>query len=181
MVRSVKSRLLRFLLTLNGWRLGLRKLSDDIEEELEAIQKEVTALSPAQSSFRPGEGRWSVVEVLDHLASSAKGMSNIAASLHQGRAIPARSVGPADAAPRPSIALEEAFESWRAMREKVRLRLASLSAPLDTSRSFSHDLLGPLDARQWLALNRHHIRSHRAQIRRILANRGCPAREGFTQ
>ena len=65
---------------LSDWLTELARLNDEVRCTLEP-------LSEAQFSWRPGPGRWSIGECLDHLAiTGALALGNVLPILAQGRA-----------------------------------------------------------------------------------------------
>jgi hypothetical protein len=173
-------------------------LTAAVERAREKLLGSVAGFSDAQAAFRPGEGQWSVLEVLEHLyLAEMSGVAKIWGALealqagrggaearpNRGRSIEevvAVTWKPKEAAPEiatPHIGGPLRF--WLAAHRSLRPLLADLGAKLQgvdlEAVVFPHFLSGPLDARQRLEFLRFHIERHAGQIVRIRASDGFPA------
>jgi hypothetical protein len=161
-----------------------------------ALLAEQALVPDALFAERPGDGRWSVAEVLEHLANVEGRVSSLLRDLVEGRRqikvglfdrlrrLPPRLIArrrfrlraprvvqPLARPPRPEVLrrLEESRTALLALVEENRDR--DVSAFL-----VPHRLLGAHDLRGWAEFIGHHEERHRAQIAEIHAavrRKGC--------
>ena len=173
------------------------RLIGDVERARAALLGSVERLTDVQAGFKPGEGEWSVVEVVEHLyLAELSGVGKIWAALdafragnawteplpNRGKSIEAivaatwkaREVAPPIATPH----IGGPLEFWLSATRSLRHILADLGVQLGDTRLgevvFPHFLCGPLDAGQRLEFLRFHIERHARQIARIRAGEGFP-------
>jgi len=168
-----------------------------IEEVLQCLETELSGLRAAVESVplerraeRPAPGRWSVAEVLDHLARVERSVlraceQQLAAARESGlpdesettsiRALmPPELVANRD---RPLVSPErlvpkdnDAVAAWgqvEAVRERFREFVVSCDGLALSQVGFPHPALGPLNLYQWLLFSAGHHARHAAQIREI--------------
>jgi Mycothiol maleylpyruvate isomerase N-terminal domain. len=148
--------------------------------------------TPAQLAKKPGEKKWSVAEILDHLGIVETGIAGLAARLiarGKSEGVPIESsetslLGTFDAfsfpntrdpfeapyfvAPRSDPDPDEVRENLRRSRENLLAALATAEG-MDLSKlSYRHAILGPLDLYQWVMFVGQHEARHSAQIKRTL-------------
>ena len=145
-----------------------------------------------QLARKPGLGRWSVAEVLDHLGIVEAGIAGLAARLiarGKSEAVPMESseaslLGTFDAfsfpntrdpfeapyfvAPRSDPDPDEVRENLRRSREDLNSALESANGMNLSKLSYKHAILGPLDLYQWAMFVGQHEARHTAQIQRTL-------------
>lgn len=168
-----------------------------VGETRTALLKSLADLSEAQAAFKPGEGQWSITEVVEHLyLAELSGVTKIWAALdalkagrgwsdalpNQGRsidAVVASTWKPAEIAPpiaTPHIGGPLSF--WISATRSLQAILEDLGARLEgvtlEDVVFPHYLSGPLDGRQRLDFLRFHIERHMGQIARIRADASFP-------
>ena len=157
----------------------------------DALLDSVAGLSASQWSFKPSPGRWSIAEILEHVALIDMRMPGIIAAMsnapepepgwdeaHMDQLIltevPKR-VSRADA---PPVALpanrwtpEEALQHFREGRERCRELLAS---PALRGHVIPHPIFGPWDGYHWLLASAAHVARHTNQILELKADPGFP-------
>lgn len=168
-----------------------------VEKSRAALLNSVAGLSEAQANFRPAEGQWSVVEILEHLyLAEVSGVTKIWAALdglragrvwteglpNRGKSIEdvvastwkAKEVAPPIATPH----IGGPLEFWVSATRSLPGILSELGGRLDRVNLeevvFPHYLSGPLDARQRLDFLRFHIERHADQIARVRTSASFP-------
>lgn len=178
----------------------LQELADAIGRDRNGLLDAVTGLTEAQLDYKPGEGQWSISDILHHLAlsdeSNAKLTSFAAKQADAGvlppDASPAESMlgcmdgfasamgqgaqAPDRVAPKSHLPAEESLARLRASRTKILEALHKISQYDLISISYPHPVLGPLHYYQWLFLAGWHEARHVAQIGRIKSHGGFPGR-----
>ena len=176
----------------------------DVDSLIQAVERaraklvsSVVGLSDAHAAFKPTEGQWSIVEVMEHLyLAELSGIAKIWAAseaLRAGR-------GWAEARPNRGKPIEEVVAAtWRPKEVAPPIATPHIGGPLQfwlsATRSlqpvlaelgghlrganledvvFPHFLSGPLDARQRLEFLRFHIERHTNQVARIRSSEGFP-------
>ncbi len=181
----------------------------DWEEELFRIEQDVRLhlepLSEAQFGWRPGPGRWSVGECLNHLAIATSLMlEGVRPALERGRAgqrtgVPPFRLGmvggwfarlmeapgkrpmpaPGNFVPPSGAARAEVLAAFRAVEQKLSNTLAAARGlALDRIRAASAAKGGGwirLNVAAWFAATLAHQRRHVAQARRVTETPGFPA------
>jgi len=177
------------------------------DKEREAVLGKLTAtrqllldtvqdVSEEQANWSPGEGRWSILQYVEHLAISDDGLI---ALIHKALESPAQPETPEErkareekirqtAVPRgvnqaPErlkpvgrfATLAEAVEAFQAARART-LEFGKTTTADLRSHFSPHRVFGPLDAYQWLMANGRHVESHVGHIREILAMEALPRR-----
>lgn len=171
----------------------LRPAYDALEQQKNDLLAEIATLTPAQRSFRPDPGSWSILQVADHLARSEK---EVLAILRKGlpenrkhrtlkdriayfavlglMASPIRVKAPIKAIlPPDDLELEGVTADWDAIRDELAEELAKIDDL--TSPIIAHPIAGPAAPRQTLKFLGAHIGHHERQVRRIRGHRGFPA------
>ena len=160
------------------------------------LLKLVERLTPAQWSFRPGEGKWSIADCLEHVtAVESRVFGSIQKQLAgpgdpekrkltEGkdatvrRMIPDRSTKIEAPEPvRPTgrwPEIPELLAQYRATRERSMKFVEETEADL-RSRSWQHIALGELDCYQWLLAMGHHGDRHAKQMEEIQEHPKFPA------
>lgn len=177
-----------------------------LDAELAALSQAVQSVPEPLRSQRPAPDRWSVAEILEHLAlveqSVLKGCTRqfaaaCAAGLpDEAETSPVRDSLPPERVANRARALQapdpfhprgaEAADAWADV-EAVRVRFHEFVRACDGRAleqvSFPHPMLGPLNLYQWLLFVAGHQARHAAQIREIAeqftaAASGRPASDG---
>ena len=156
---------------------------------------ESSKLSDAQWNFKAGPDRWSVGEVVEHLAlaesflygAHQKAMAGPVATVEQRaatkgkeeiilKAIPDRTKKVQAPEPlQPKTSLGGRDQAISAFRDRRAATLAYATKTTDDLRSRVMDSpLGPVDAYQWLLFISAHAERHLAQLREVKANAQFP-------
>ena len=179
---------------------NVNELLQYLDDQRAVLHAAVASVPEAHHHVSPGEGRWSVANVLEHLATVESRIAvmlrpKIAEARAKGESsggVSAEASAPpidlsrlldrtrrvhASAASQPSGALDSAAalaaleQSRAAMRETVR---ETEGAPLHAV-SMPHPVLGPLDLDGWIRFIGAHEARHAAQILEIGASLGARA------
>lgn len=164
---------------------------DRLERQKGELLKGVEALPAGELSRAPGEGEWSVAQVVDHLAGAerrsieyirkktqdpsqlvAAGPGAALRSLALAAALrsPLRfNVPPGLAQPLPETEWHGAVRGWDQVRGEWRTLLAGFPAELAGKAVFRHPVAGYQTMTQALRFMSEHLRHHQKQVRRILA------------
>ncbi len=178
----------------------IQELVDLLSSERQKVLDAVSGLSPAQLEHRPGDGLWSISDILHHLAlteeANAKFMSRLlkqadagslaqdpspdqsvldcldsfAEKLHNTKATAPDFVAPKEHAP-VTDSLGRLEAALAAVIDKVKQ-----IGQYDLSQvAYPHPLLGSLNGYQWIVISGRHEGRHAAQIRRIKKAEDFPA------
>jgi hypothetical protein len=162
-------------------------LIEAVESSRRTLIDRIAGLTEAQAGFRPADGQWNVLEIVEHLyLAELSGVSKIWAALEGVRGgrewpearpnaskpiedIVAATWKPKEVAP--PIATPHIFgplSFWVASTRSLTPILAKLGSELEAvsleAVVFPHYLCGPLDGRQRLEFLRYHIDRHLSQI-----------------
>jgi hypothetical protein len=144
-------------------------------------------------STRPGEDRWSVAEVLEHLSvverRSSLLLKNIIRAVRNGTGTvagaPAASAAHANFSttalldrtrkitaapsvqPTGSVAVDSSLQSLGASRAELKALIIDANDQIMGSHAFDHPAFGPLNVRQWIEFLLGHEARHTAQILEI--------------
>jgi hypothetical protein len=169
------------------------KASHYLGETQHALLRETDRLSEAQWNFQPAPDRWSIAEILEHVAIVSHRVEEILARLPQA---------PAPASDRDQKAIDEAivkatetvitkFQApsiiaptgrWLPASSIDHLRdsCAATDALLQSASDLrghviSHPVVGPLDGYQWILIAAAHLARHTKQILEVKADTKFPA------
>ncbi|HUK53533.1 MAG TPA: DinB family protein [Candidatus Binatia bacterium] len=160
----------------------------------EAVKGEVQGLSEAQWNFKPAPDRWSIAEVMEHIAiiegrirEIIGGMESAPADTREGdprqvdgfvlAEVPQRYPrvqAPPRVSPIGKWAGPAALEQFLASRGQTLDLLAV--APRLRGRVFPHPIFGPWDGYQWILAAAAHSSRHNGQIREVKADPRFPGR-----
>jgi hypothetical protein len=172
---------------------------DQVVKYLTSMRDQVVSesekLTDAQWNFKPAPGRWSVGEVVEHLALSEsflfdlqqKTVAGPAASAEQRaatkgkdevimKAIPDRTKKAQAPEPlQPGARLGSRAEILSAFTDRRAKTIAYGSTTKDDLRARVSDApIGPVDAYQWLLFSAAHSERHLAQLREVKADPNFP-------
>jgi hypothetical protein len=171
------------------------KLVQYLKTTRDQVLAEAAALNDAQWTFKPGPDRWSVGEVVEHLALAEaflfdvqqKVMAGPAATAEQRagtqgqdemvlKVIPDRTKKVNAPEPlQPTTRLGTQVEVVAAFTERRAKTLDYASKTTDDLRGrIASSPMGPLDAYQWLLFTAAHNERHLAQIREVKGHAGFP-------
>ena len=161
-----------------------------------AFDHALAGLMPAQWTFKPGPTRWSILEVVEHVATVETG----AAQLVSGRLIsrPATEQQKAEASGKDAVIVQAMKDRRRAMEAPEFVRPSGRwPAPAGAVAAFQesrdrmitlldrlsgnlrdycapHAILGTLDGYQWMLFVGTHLERHTEQIAEIKVTPGFP-------
>ena len=167
----------------------------EIVEKLEASRAAVLATVDAINEERlmdAPDGRWSVAQVIDHLAIVETGIARLMAKLldRAGETLPAESSeqsvlgrideqnlsdrtrrieAPDGVRPREHVTLAEARAALEESRKLLMQQIERADGRALGTLSFPHRIFGPLDLYQWLLFVAHHEDRHREQIEEMVS------------
>jgi hypothetical protein len=164
----------------------------DLDESRDGVVQAVKGLSEAQWKFKPGPNRWSVAEVVEHLAlienfflqgvcpelikpstpsAETKTTDQLIVSKILDRST--KYQAPDLAVPTGRWAPQDALRHFLDERERT---AAFLSSATDLrGHSVSHPALGPLDGYQWILAVAAHTQRHTQQILEVKAAPNFPS------
>lgn len=156
------------------------------------LRTAVDGLSPTQASFKPNPSRWSIAEIVEHIALIETRIHSLidrlphAAIAESGRnddeidavvlaRVPDRSVrveAPAPVCPTGQYTVSDSLERFREARTHTLQLLAS--ATHLRGRVLPHPIFGNWDGYQWLLAAGSHSARHTAQIHELKADPSFP-------
>lgn len=160
------------------------------------LRRATAGVSDVQANFTPEPGRWSIMQLVEHLAISDPGLlGRITRALNQPaqpelmpevRQKDSRFTGEYKPLPRgvnkapedllPTGRYSSLSEAAGAFEKNRALTLEFARATDDELRSHfvTHSLLGPMDCYQWLMACALHVESHSRQIEELKSAPGYP-------
>jgi hypothetical protein len=169
---------------------------DQLRASHERLMGLVERLTPAQWSFHPGEGRWSIADCIEHVTAvenrvlgaigkrlaapgeAEKAMPPAEKDEVVRRTIPDRTKrieAPEPVRPRGRWQqVADLLAEYRTTRERTLKFVEETAADL-RSRSWPHVALGELDCYQWILVMGHHGDRHAKQVEEIRRHPGFPA------
>ncbi|MFI5166728.1 MAG: DinB family protein [Thermoanaerobaculales bacterium] len=177
---------------------ALEELRQRLDADLAAVMAEVANLTQAQADWKPAPERWSVGEVLHHLALANRSFAfvvrklvtrghseGLAAQPGARRSWPRmRSIADASlsgpvrnpdrATPRHGRPIEALRNELVASHAAVAEQLPTLAGLDLAALTLSHPLGFDLNLYQWVDIAGAHERRHLAQIRTVIAEPGFP-------
>jgi hypothetical protein len=196
-------RLLLVTLTLTATAIGQdvtpaerEKASRYLAETRKGVEDAVKGLSDAQWKYKPRPDRWSVAEIVEHLAVIEDIIKGVFARLPDGAAAAAgrdvaktdaemlaklldRSVkfeAPPQARPAARWTPADALQHFLASRAENAELLRS--TPGLRAHTVLHPVFGPLDGYQWMLAVAAHSARHTQQILEVKADPGFPSVHG---
>lgn len=152
------------------------------------------SLTPEQLDYKPAPGRWSVAEILEHLAVAESRLLPRIEEILRGSPDPTKrsawegrdealvqnvaSRAPRVQAPDPIQPAgrwrhQELLQQLEAVRQRTSEFAATTNAGL-RCYFLSHPVLGELDCYQWLLIAGAHFERHRAQVEEVMADANFP-------
>jgi|SRR5215472_11988523 len=170
------------------------RLTQYLEDTRERLLRSPRSLTPEQLDYKPAPERWSVGEILEHLAIAESRLLPRIEEVLRGSTDPTKrsawegrdeallqfiaSRAPRIQAPDPIQPTgrwrgEELLGQLEAVRQRTSEFAATTHAEL--RRYFStHPVLGELDCYQWLLIAGAHFERHCAQVEEIMADANFP-------
>jgi hypothetical protein len=178
----------------------IQELVELLSSERQKVLDAISGLSPTQLDYRPGEGLWSISDILHHLAlteeANGKLMSRILRQAESGSLAPdpspdqsvldcldsfaekfhnTKATAPDFVAPKEHAPVADSLARLEAALAGVIDKVKQLG-PYDLSQvSYPHPVLGPLNTYQWIVIAGRHEGRHASQIRRIKRAEDFPA------
>ena len=163
-----------------------------LAETRKGVEDSVKGLTDAQWKYKPAPDRWSVAEVVEHLAVIEDVLKTVFAKLPDGPAplaeretrqfdaemlakVTDRSTkfeAPPNARPAARWAPAAALEHFLASRAYTTDLLRN--TPALRAHTFTHPVFGPLDGYQWIMAVAAHSARHTQQILEVKADPGFP-------
>ena len=166
--------------------------NDKIREKL---KKTVSGLNDEQANFLPeedGEGKWTIANIVEHIAIVQEGMARISAKLlseaqNRGGQSDGKAKISEDFVKNALESLDKKLEAPERVRPSGKVSIAESLAKMEETRQklvdlrplfesvecsdfkFPHPFLGDLTAHEWLALVGGHEIRHIRQIKNILS------------
>ena len=160
---------------LTTWADDRRRLLDEVER-----------LEPERLTAKPLPGKWSILEIVEHLVVGDRdvlqGLPNPSALVDQRRRLKDR-VGyrmvmfvlachiPVKASPRHlprgQSSLPDLRRDWDEMRQWLRSYVERLDRGEPAKAVFGHPVAGPMTLQQTLDMGKLHLSTHTRQIRRL--------------
>lgn len=175
----------------------LRSRFDELERQRRALNAQLSAFTPAQIAFRPGDRSWSIADVVQHLILVEEGtlqfltkkpprpdnrsmlkrmrfpIFKLLAGLDLRVKVPVPSVIPTG-----HWTLGELATRWDSVRAKYERYLESVTESQLPMLVFKHAFAGPVTIVGVLDVLRLHTVHHQHQLRRIRSANGFPTGEG---
>ena len=169
----------------------VEELLEHLEETRAALLDAVQHIAPGRRDERPGDGRWTVGEVLDHVSrveagyarllakrvsdARAKGLaretetSSILGSVESGPLTDRsrRLQAPEIVVPRQGATVDEGLAVLDASRAAVRAALLDANGLALGTLTQNHPYFGALNMYQWAVFLGYHDLRHAAQIREV--------------
>ena len=152
-----------------------------VQEGHDELHAALAGLSEAQAAWKPGPEDWSILELMDHVASVKRIMAIICRSLSQGTLPPgidetAESESRQDGITIAKFStLAEAREAVDAAHNDLMAFVATINDGMNTDKHFRHFVFGAMNCRQWAVFQRIHDADHAPGIGKIKATPGFPA------
>lgn len=157
-------------------------LIEHLDRSRHALLDGVHAVPEELRTKRPGDGRWSVAEVLEHLTLVERRsnvlLRGVAQKAKAGLATPAngnlphsllldrthKRVATEAVQPSGSVAVAESLAALESARSDLRAVVSSADERLLGAHAYDHPVFGPLNFRQWVEFLAGHEARHTAQI-----------------
>ena len=166
----------------------IQEQHDRLKLKLATLLQRLDSLTGEKLSFKAGPGKWSIIEVIEHLVIAEKGLleqlsTNIPDStLDPDAKTPEKyrivikvmerdievDVPHESLEPHGRIALEDLLNQWNDIRKKLQDLLAELEPAKKDDPVFRHPYAGPLDIADTLQFFEVHFDNHMRHIDRIL-------------
>lgn len=152
------------------------------EKTREELLNAVNGFSDEQLNAHPEEGRWSIIQVLDHLYLMERAITkSIADKLHSDERVPAADK-PIELTVNREVKVEapsyvvpsESFQTLQEVKDKLAESRAALVQLVDSAdekdleeKSFPHPLFKDLSLKQWIPFVGLHEKRHLLQIEEL--------------
>jgi hypothetical protein len=164
------------------------QLLHQLEQSRLALRIALDAVPESQHENRPAPERWSVAEVLEHLALVERRSSLVLRGVAQksragvsmtsapdARDFPkhllldrTRKITAAEAVrPSGTVSVKQSLPMLEAARDEVKLLISQSGEEVFQAHAYEHPVFGPLNFRQWIEFLAGHEARHTAQIAEI--------------
>lgn len=165
-----------------------------LEEDRNTLFTKLDTLNENQLTFKPGENKWSITEIVHHLVLSEQGAyrymckKNLAESLPQlgwtaafrsvtlnfGMKLPLKYKAPrrGNIQPTGDVSYQQLKQEWQEVRENLRQFVEAFPAERMQVAIFRHPFTGYLTITQAFRFFEAHLKHHLKQIERIQAAGG---------
>jgi hypothetical protein len=171
---------------------SLKQQFDTLEQQRQALESDLSLLTPAQLSFRPFDDSWTISEVVHHLAvtehlifaaatkpdvrrsgrrANVMGTALLWAVLMLGVRV---RVPIPRLSPRRDISLDDAHKEWIEARQHWKRFLEALPQERLQEMAFRHPIAGPIRFAGVPRFLRRHCAHHLRQIDRIQTHSAFP-------
>lgn len=176
------------------------EIFDEIDGTRTRLCQSLEGLTVEQEQFRPAPERWTIAEIVEHLAIVESQVSKLMEKLlakaeadgaprstNGGRITPfsideivARSreqkfQAPEGAHPKGSVPASDSLERLRAARERLHSLRPRIEAIDASELRYPHPVLGPLNLYHWLAVTGMHEARHLRQIEALRSEMAATA------
>ncbi|MBV9217188.1 MAG: DinB family protein [Acidobacteria bacterium] len=157
----------------------------------EHLLETLSQVAPGEQTARPGDEKWSIQEIVEHVSLVGSGVARICAKLlDEARAAGLRGDGsfalpssfsekaaeiadmkveaPERVQPTGEVSIDESLRRLESSRELIRMMQGDLAAHDLSAHKFPHPFFGPLTAAEWLVMLGAHEARHTKQIERLL-------------
>lgn len=157
-----------------------------LEREYQELFERLETFKPEQLHFKPGQGKWSLLQIIEHLVLAERSVLNCRPDLQRPIAAPKRllhafnyllvvgvlklgipvPVVSSDMEPKGELSLSALYRQWNENRQKLRHHMQAPPPDLKSRLLFCHPVAGPLTLKKTLHVGRLHFQSHRSQFDR---------------
>jgi hypothetical protein len=160
---------------------GTGAIEEAVAEGHEQFIGLLDGISEEQARFKPSAEVWSILEVLQHAATTKRELALLCAALSRGETY--EHLGPEgeEASTQDGImrvqfnSLAEARSATESAHGVLMAFIDGLSPNADLEARYKHFIFGALNCREWAVFQRVHDGDHARQIEKIKAAPGFPS------
>jgi hypothetical protein len=160
---------------------GTEAIAEAVQEGHDGFLEVVDGISEEQAKFKPSPDVWSVVEVLQHAATTKRELAVLCGKLARGESYGGLGVEGEGATAQDGVtlvhfgSLAEARAAVEETHGELMSFVAGLSPETNVDARFKHFIFGALNCREWAVFQRVHDGDHARQIEQIKAAPGYPS------
>lgn len=153
-----------------------------VQEGHDALIGSLEGLSDEQARFKPAPDQWSILELMDHVVTIKRFLVVLCQHMSEGAWPPGLTEAWQEealqdgATTRRFTSIAEAREAADAAHGALLAFLEGVTPEMDTAKTFTHFLFGPMNFREWVVFERIHDGDHGPTIAKIRALPSFPAR-----